>query len=102
MKRKPLLATILFVFCFIGLGISQSDVSAKPANVKVEETKSESVKPADGIPAKFSSKEELESAVPLKTAKIKEMIQSGQYSGDRLRVLREELWRFENAIVVKP
>ena len=73
---------------------------------KAEVTKSEStsiasLKPADATPATFSTKEELEKAVPMKTAKIKEAINSGKYDDVQLQKLREELWRFENAVVIK-
>lgn len=67
----------------------------------VEENSTSSIKPADGIPVSFFSQEELEKNVPLKVEKLKAAISSGEVSGDKLKTMQEQLWRFENATVVE-
>lgn len=99
--KKKLLFT--FFICLLGF-LNQSFAQQKPSLTAVplsKEGKSEtkSLKPEDATPAKFATKEEMDTSLPKKKANIIEMIESGKYEGERLRILREELWRFENAIV---
>jgi hypothetical protein len=67
----------------------------------VEENNSISIRPEDGTPVSFFTQEELEKTVPVKIEKLKSDISSGNYSGDKLQNLKEQLWRFENAIVTE-
>lgn len=60
-----------------------------------------SLKPADGTPAIFPTQEELDSKVPAKIDGIKEEILNNSNDAVRVKYLREQLWRFENAVVVK-
>jgi hypothetical protein len=78
-----------------------SAVSKKPAENPVTDIYT-SVKPADGNPAVFSSKEELESKIQYKKDNILGMIRQNASDTAKVRYLRQELWRFENAIVKKP
>jgi hypothetical protein len=60
-----------------------------------------SIKPADGKPATFSSQTDLENTVPAKIAAIKEEILKTPNDTVRVNHLRQQLWRFENAIVIE-
>lgn len=102
MNTKLLFLSLLFVTGFSATSVAQmtvAPVKSKQTTEQKESTESLSLKPVDGTPAKFTTKEEMESALPQKIANIKEMINSGKYEGQRLQYLREELWRFENAVV---
>ncbi len=74
---------------------SQEEVSV------VDQSVINSLEPKDGNPVSFFSQEELERTVPVKIEKLKSDIYSGNYSEDKLKILREQLWRFENAIVIE-
>lgn len=105
MNRSLLLTAVTLIVSLFSFSQEKVRTTLQPAP-KAEVTKSEStsitsLKPADATPATFSTKEELEKAVPMKTAKIKEAINSGKYDDVQLQKLREELWRFENAVVIK-
>lgn len=60
-----------------------------------------SLKPADGKPATFSSQTELENTVPAKIAAINEEILKTPNDTVRVNYLRQQLWRFENAVVIE-
>ncbi len=102
MKKHLLIYTILFLSL---VGSSAFAQETKPtssiSNQQNQNKEITSLKPIDGYTAVFTTQADLDQTVPLKIAKIKEMIASGQYGEDRIKVLREELWRFENAIVTK-
>lgn len=105
MKRSLLLTAVTLIislFSFSQEKVSTTLLSAPKVEViETESTNNTSLKPADAKPATFGSKEELEKAVPMKIAKIKEAINSGKYDDVQLQKLREELWQFENAVVIK-
>jgi uncharacterized GH25 family protein len=100
MKRSLLLTAVTLIISLFSFSQEKSVYPPKPV-VKSESTVVGSLKPADAAPATFGSKEELEKAVPMKIAKIKETINSGKLDDVQLQKYREELWRFENAVVVK-
>jgi hypothetical protein len=105
MKRSLLLTAVTLIISLFSFSQEKVSTSLRPTPKKeVVETESPStlsLKPADAAPATFGSKEELEKAVPMKIAKIKETINSGKLDDVQLQKYREELWRFENAVVVK-
>ena len=102
MKKTLLICTVLFTSLLSFETIAQE---AKPITAiskqqnQIQEITS--LKPADGFGAQFTTQADLDQTVPLKISKLKEMIASGQYGEDRIKILREEMWRFENAVVVK-
>lgn len=100
MKRSLLLTAVTLIISLFSFSQEKAVYPPKPV-VKSESTVVGSLKPADATPATFGSKEELEKTVPMKMAAIKEAINSGKYDDVQLQKLREELWRFENAVVVK-
>jgi len=61
-----------------------------------------SLKPLDESPAVFSSQAEMDEKKSEKIAKMKVMIRENEGDEEKIKQLREELWRFENAIVVEP
>jgi hypothetical protein len=100
MKKELLLAIFGFVICSSSILFSQSTPIYPP--VRKETTQAveiTSLKPTDASPATFSSQEELDKTVPMKIAKIKEMIKA-EKNDERIKILREDLWRFENAVVL--
>lgn len=56
-------------------------------------------RPADAIPKFFKSQEELNSTVPLKVDQLKQLIIDNQTDMDKVFFYREEIWRYENAVV---
>lgn len=58
-----------------------------------------SLKPSDGQPAVFNTKQEMLSKIDDKKNKIKALIIQNQSDSIKLKYYREELWRFENAVV---
>jgi hypothetical protein len=80
--------------------INSATVSKKPAENPVTDIYT-SIKPADGNPVIFSSQEELESKIQSKKDNILGMIRQNASDTAKVRYLRQELWRFENAIVKK-
>lgn len=79
------------------LGLSTMAVMAQSGNSEIT-----ALKPADASPATFSTHAELDAKVPEKIEKLKKMIRENEGNEEKLQYLREELWRFENAIVVEP
>ncbi|MES2800797.1 MAG: hypothetical protein V4638_12325 [Bacteroidota bacterium] len=99
MNKTLLFASIIFTTFVSFNSLSQMTVAPEKKSIDLTANQSNSLKPADGIPLKFSTQAELDMAVPQKKADVQEMIQSNKYSGERLIALREQLWRLENAIV---
>ena len=58
-----------------------------------------SLKPLDGLGYVFSSEEDLKSRVPNKKSGIISQIVKNEKDSLKVKMLREELWRFENAVV---
>jgi len=56
-------------------------------------------RPADAIPKFFKSQEELDKMVPQKVDELKQLILDNQSNIDKVFYYREEIWRYENAIV---
>lgn len=100
MKKELLFAIFGFVIISSSVSFSQTTPVYPPVRKETTETTEvTSLKPANASPATFSTKEELDKTVPMKIAKIKEMIKA-EKNDERIKVLREDLWRFENAVVL--
>jgi hypothetical protein len=85
---------------FAGLAQGQKQVQAikKESNGSIYSP----LKPADNRPAVFSTKEELDAKVSDKKQGIMALIYENRADDAKVRYYREELWRFENAIVESP
>jgi hypothetical protein len=59
-----------------------------------------SIIPKDEKPAEFSSEKEMLKTVPLEIKKCKKNLSENSHNSERANYYREQLWRFENAIVV--
>ena len=95
------LVTLLVCLLFSEATIAQTKMTSAPAAIQDSKVETSSLKPENGIPASFATQKELDATVPVKIAKLQEMILSGQYDDVRIQYLREEIWRFENAVVAK-
>jgi hypothetical protein len=96
MKKPTILALIFTAFGFIGLA-QNSHTSSKVA--KEEGSIYTSLKPADAQPAVFTTKEELDAKIQDKKNRTLEQIKTHANDPAKVKALREQLWRFENAIV---
>ncbi len=90
------------IFLFIACVSFATIAVAQDRTIKTSETIYTSLKPADGNPAVFSSQEELNAKVEMKKNNVKALIKENSADTAQVRLLREQLWRFENAIVKKP
>lgn len=59
------------------------------------------LKPANEKPATFTSQAHMDEKKEAKIEAIKAQIIENQNNPERVKVLRQDLWRFENAIVVE-
>lgn len=102
MKRTLLLVSLGFV---LSTNVSFSQMTTRVVEPASDSHASSSLmtalKPADGKPYQFSSKTELENAVPKKIEGIKDQISAGNLTDAQVKELREQIWRFENATVTK-
>lgn len=97
MKKSLLLAISLFAFSTITLAqVKSTD------NKVIKENIYTSLKPADGQPAVFSSQEELNGKLQDKKDKTILLIKENEKDPVQVKMYREQLWRFENAIVQEP
>jgi len=58
-----------------------------------------SLRPADAQPAVFSSQEQLNTCIQDKKNKTIALIRENEKDPVKVKVYREQLWRFENAVV---
>lgn len=86
---------------------TKSKTESRPAHVSAVETKVDEnsiyspLKPEKGSPYVFSSQADLDAAKGKKIAAVKEQISVNSSNPEKVKQLREELWRLENAIVKK-
>lgn len=92
---------ILLAFTLLAGGIGLNQAYAQETVQTEENVLLTPIKPADGKPATFATQTELENTVPAKIAAIKEEILKNPNDTVRVNHLREQLWRFENAIVIE-
>jgi len=93
---------ILLFACLSLASISFAQDKTVNGKKAVSENIYTSLKPADGTPAVFSSKEDLDSKVQNKKNNLLILIKENSGDTAQVRILREQLWRFENAIVRTP
>jgi hypothetical protein len=94
----------LLTFAFLGGMIFSANVSAQENPVKPEITINENLtplRPSDGQPYVFATAEEMEEAKARKTQQLKETILANSDNPERVKKLRQELWRLENAVVAE-
>lgn len=90
--------SFLFIFFVSTFGIVAQEKNStvnKPNNPSVYT----SLKPNDVQPAVFSSQAELNAKIQDKKDKIQSLIAANVNDSIKFKYYREELWRFENAIV---
>lgn len=96
MKKIP----ILLLFLTAGFAsTAQTNNATSPAKTETKENIYTSLKPADGQVVVFHSKEEMEAKVEGKKENMREFIRQNANDPERVKYYREELWRFENAVV---
>lgn len=96
MLKKSLLS-LLFMSAFSFANAQDG----KASKSKVVESIYTSIKPADGQGVVFNTQEELDQKRDFKKNNIIDQIKQNSSDTAKVRLLRMELWRFENA-VVKP
>lgn len=99
MKKRHLFTMALIVISL--LSFSQNTAAAQSIST-TPEVLFTPLKPKDGSPVVFSSRQELEQKKPLKINGIKDEIRVNQNNPEIIKHLREQIWRFENAIVIEP
>ncbi len=76
---------------------------AQDKEVQNKKTASEniytSLKPADGTPVVFNSQEDLNAKIQTKKNNVLALIKENAGDSVQVKILREQLWRFENATV---
>ncbi|MBK7130432.1 MAG: hypothetical protein IPM74_10175 [Crocinitomicaceae bacterium] len=95
MKKTLIILSLLFGGMTIHQAYAQETVQTEQNPILT------GIKPADGQPVTFSSQAELDSTVPGKISALKEEILKNANDSVRVNYLRQQLWRFENAIVVE-
>ncbi len=101
MKRTLLLVSLGFMLSSnVSFSQMTSATETKSSTVANDAlTNTTALKPADGQPSVFSSQESLESTVPKKISALRDQIAAGKLTEAQVINLRQEIWRFENAIV---
>lgn len=97
MKKEVILFSAFMALSLSGFSQSQSNTTVQKENSKSMYTP---LKPSDASPATFSSQEELNTKVPAKKSAIKDQITLNKDNPEMVKQLRQDLWRFEHAIVV--
>ncbi len=92
---------LLFVFAAFSYTIT---AQVKPTEKKrtSADVSYTSLKPADGQGAVFNSQEELDAKIESKKSNMVELIKANESDPIKVKMYREELWRFENAVVRLP
>jgi len=81
----------------LSMGIISLTINAQSSDTEIT-----SIKPKDATPVVFSTQEELDSKKVEKIEKIKDQIKQNIGNDEKTLYLRQELWRFENAVVSTP
>lgn len=95
--KKNLTSLIFAALTSISLAQNKSEKSSK-----TNENIYTSLRPSDLQPAVFSSQNELNEKIEDKKNKTLLLIKENKDDTLKLRIYREQLWRFENAIVLEP
>lgn len=93
--NKNLVIGAIFLFA-VGSYVSAQEIIAPPPNIQEMMTP---LKPADGRPYVFYSQADLDAAKEKKTVRIKQDIRKNHENAGRVKAMRENLWRLENAVV---
>ena len=96
MKTNFILFFVCILLCSFSFAQNKSEQinkNSKTVNIYT------SLKPLDGLGYVFSSEEDLISRVPNKKSGIISQIVKNEKDSLKVKMLREELWRFENAVV---
>jgi hypothetical protein len=101
--NKTLLSAILFLSLSASFQAAAQSTTLAPAKgtEMTKERPTTALKPTDATPYQFASQEELDNAVPRKTEAIKARMSQGGLTDEQHTAYRIELWRLENAVVVK-
>lgn len=91
----------IFSLVFMSVVSLSNAQDGKASKSKQVENIYTSIKPADGQGVVFNTQEELDQKRDFKKNNIIDQIKENSSDTSRVRFLRMELWRFENA-VVKP
>ena len=98
-NRKIFTATfILFAFATF----SQTDSDGIVRGKSIQNETYTALKPVDSKPAVFNSQDELNSKMQSKKENMIALIKANESDPIKVKYYREELWRFENAIVQPP
>lgn len=95
MKKISLLILVFISTTFVSVAQDGKTTTKK----NVEESIYTSLKPADGQGAVFNSKEEMQAKIQDKKDKMIGLIKENANDPVKVKQYREELWRFENAVV---
>lgn len=99
MKTNKLTLILFFVsLAALNQSVAQTQSSRKTITREVSEEYSP-LRPENGRPFIFSSEKEKEEAKQKKSLVIKEEIKNSLNDPKRVKILREDLWRIENAII---
>lgn len=99
MKKTQIICLGLLMMA--SLGFSQNAVQGKTVSKSAEEIYTP-LKPKDASPAVFNSKAEMEAKKQSKIQATLELIKKNKDNPELVLQYREQLWRFENAIVNEP
>jgi len=99
MKMKKIFLVMMAFFLV-------NTISVQTGNSKSKKTAGENIytalMPKDAQPAVFNSKVELDAKIADKKNGIINLIKANENDAEKVKYYREELWRFENAIVKEP
>jgi hypothetical protein len=98
--KKTHLLTVALLFLSL-LSFSQNKTPVR-TNSSTQEEILTPLKPLDASPAVFSSAQELEAKKQGKINATRDLIRKNKNNAKLVVQYREQLWRFENAIVVEP
>lgn len=95
--NKVLVVSILLMLT-THFSVSAQETSEQPQQTSIQELMTP-IKPADGRPYIFYSQADLDAAREKKIEGIKQDIRQNHTNTARVKAMRENLWRIENAIV---
>lgn len=98
MKLKNVLLTGAFLMFAAGTFVNAQENPQPRQEMSIQE-KMTPLKPADGRPFIFYSQTDMDAARVKKTDAIKIEIRQNHQNPERVKALREDLWRLENAIL---
>jgi uncharacterized protein YdeI (BOF family) len=98
MKINVFLLLVMMTISFGAAAQEQRGANQSAANEDIYT----SLRPADAQPVQFSSQVELDAKIQYKKDNMIALIGANRKDTAMVRLLRYELWRFENAIVVPP